>query len=247
MSDNKICIYFSIKIFAVCMAFCGIIALWCCCFYAFGKDHVIRVAAQSFSTVIIDAGHGGRDGGAVGNSGIKEKDLNLQLSCNLEDVLKLCGIETMMTRKDDSLVCDENDPALKGNIKMTDLKNRLKFAESNDDSVFVSIHMNKFSVEKYKGLQVYYSTNNDASLELAKSIQNNVVQILQKDNTRKVKKANSNIFLLDRIEVPAVLIECGFLSNLEEEQLLCDSRYRAELSLLIADGIIANLNRVGNN
>ena len=130
---------------------------------------------------------------------------------------------------------------------MTDLKNRLAVAERNPQSVFVSIHMNKFSIEKYSGLQVYYSPNHEASLMLAETIQEKVKATLQPNNDRKVKPAGSNIFLLDRISSPAVLVECGFLSNPAEAQKLTDKTYQTQLSLVLADSILLNLTSAGNN
>ena len=218
MTNNKTNIMFAFKILIICMLFCGILLVLCVGFDFLTRDNSDKSVFSSSDglAVVIDAGHGGRDGGAVSASGLLEKDLNLSVSFALNDILKLCGVNTVMTRSDDSLVCDESDPSLKGKLKMTDLKNRLNIANENPDALFVSIHMNKFSVEKYSGLQVYFSPNNEQSVTLATSIQNKVAEILQKDNARKVKKAGSNIFLLDRITLPAVLIECGFLSNNSE-------------------------------
>lgn len=197
--------------------------------------------------VVLDAGHGGRDGGAVSKSGVVEKDLNLAVSDVLYDLFTLCGADTVMTRTGDSLVCDESDPALKGKLKLTDLKNRLTVAQSYPKAIFVSIHMNNFPIEKYNGLQVYFSPNNEASLNLAQTVQDNVKSALQPDNDRKVKAAGSNIFLLDRITTPAILIECGFLSNASEMQKLTDKTYQAQLALVIADSILLNLTQCGNN
>ncbi|MBQ8836790.1 MAG: N-acetylmuramoyl-L-alanine amidase [Clostridia bacterium] len=248
MSDNKVDIIYSLKISLICIAFCVVIFILCVFFNSITqKEEKTAFAESDIVSVVIDAGHGGRDGGAVSDSGVIEKNLNLAISMTLDDILKLCGINTVMTRENDSLVCDETDPALKGKLKMTDLKNRLNAAEENPNAIFVSIHMNKFSVEKYSGLQVYFSPNNDKSYDLAVSIQNRVTEILQKDNTRKVKKAGSSIFLLDRITSPAVLVECGFLSNREESERLCDSVYQTQLSLVIADCVLTNLNMAGNN
>ena len=199
------------------------------------------------TSVVLDAGHGGRDGGAVSKSGILEKELNLSVANVLRDILVLCGTNTVMTRTEDSLVCDESDPALKGKLKMTDLKNRLAAAENEKNSVFVSIHMNNFPIEKYSGLQVYYSPNNSASQILAQTVQDHVRENLQPNNDRRIKPAGSNIFLLDRISRPAILIECGFLSNPAEAKKLTDNNYQAQLGLVLADSILLNLTCMGNN
>ena len=186
-------------------------------------------------TVVIDAGHGGEDGGAIGTNGALEKDINLDISFKLCDMLRASGVEVIMTRSEDILLYDRNTD-YKGRKKILDMAERLKIVKSQKNAIFVSIHMNSFPQSKYRGLQVYYSGNSERSLVLANAIQESVATELQKENTRKVKPS-SNIFLLERIEVPAVLIECGFLSNAEECALLCDDEYRKELALCVYRGI----------
>lgn len=183
--------------------------------------------------LIIDAGHGGKDGGAVSVTGTQEKQLNLDISLTLRDMLHALGYEVIMTRDDDIELTHTDG----GTRKMQDLLGRLKIARDNPDAVFVSIHMNKFPIEKYSGLQVYYSQNDEQSLELARDIQNNVKTYIQQENNRKVKKADSSIFLLHKITSPAVLIECGFLSNNNEASLLDTLEYRTKLSAVIACSI----------
>ncbi len=238
MKKNYLIYTFKILIVCLCLTASIFANYGLLCVFKQGSMEYKSVAAKPVFSVVIDPGHGGRDGGASSNDGTSEKELNLELSRSMSDFLFLCGVENTMTRRDDSLVCDENAPELKGKIKMTDLKNRLEIAESNPSGVFVSIHMNKFPIEKYKGLQVYYSVNNEKSEELAKSVQENVKNIMQPQNDRRIKAAGSNIFLLDRITLPAILIECGFLSNNEEAKLLSTNEYRTKLSLIIAESII---------
>ena len=143
-----------------------------------------------------------------------------------------------MTRTDDRLLCEENSKYK----KRDDLLNRFKFTTSFDNQVFVSIHVNKFPESKYKGLQVFYSVNNPFSESLALVLQSNVKELLQLDNNRDVKKSNSSIYLLDRLECPSVLIECGFISNHEERILLSDESYQNEMAFVIANSIIEFLN-----
>ena len=116
---------------------------------------------------------------------------------------------------------------------MLDLAARLKIAKETPNSIFVSIHMNAFPQTQYSGLQVYYSKNDASSKKIADLIQSNVKKYLQSSNNRKTKSATSSIFLLDRLETPAVLIECGFLSNDEECKLLSTNEYRKKLSFVI--------------
>jgi len=236
------CIFFTVKITVVCLTFLLLIlslSLWCHLLLAKQNSSSVFLA-QTVDLYVLDAGHGGRDGGAVSDQGLTEKEMNLSVTKKLRDYLILCGAETVMTRETDSLVCDEEDPALKGKLKITDLKNRLEIAEAYPSARFISIHMNKFSVEKYSGMQIYYSKNNAESKVLASQTQERISTILQPTNTRKVKAAGSNIFLLDRLQIPAVLIECGFLSNIAEAERLSQKDYQIQMSVLIADSLLAN-------
>ena len=187
-------------------------------------------------TVIIDAGHGGEDGGAVGVDGSFEKDLNLDIAFLLRDMLESNGIKTVLTRDEDILLYDRNVD-YHGRKKVLDLAARLKIGKETKNSVFVSIHMNSFPQQQYSGLQVWYSPNDSRSAEIAENVRKNVVSLLQEQNTRKIKPASSNIFLLNRLESPAILIECGFLSNPRECSLLNTKEYRRQLAFSIFTSI----------
>lgn len=186
--------------------------------------------------VIIDAGHGGIDGGAEVD-GILEKDLNLKLANEIMKYLSLYDVDCVMTRRADTLLSTEG---INGK-KKSDLINRVKIADSYEDAVFVSIHMNKFPISKYHGLQVFYSPNNSMSEVLAEHIQSNVKKTLQSENNREIKKSGSSIYVLDRLDCPAILIECGFMSNPEELALLCDDTYLTELAFVISASIIQTI------
>lgn len=186
--------------------------------------------------IVIDAGHGGEDGGASAYGDITEKELNLLISKDVCDILRFCGIKVIMTRTDDVLLYDKNSD-YQGKKKSQDLAKRLEIANSLEGAVLVSIHMNAFPEAKYKGLQVYFSPHTESSYTLASAIQNNVKATLSPDNERKVKKADKQIYLLDRFKGTGILIECGFLSNPEEYSLLCTEEYRKQLSLVIAQSI----------
>ena len=243
--DKRESLRFTWRILLYCFVFSLLLAvlyaLYCAMVPEQNTGALYAAASPREVRVIVDAGHGGRDGGATGVTGLVEKDLNLEISNTLGDMLLAAGIETRLTRRADSLVCDESDPALKGRLKQTDLKNRAALAASFPQALFVSIHMNNFPVEKYSGLQVYYSVNNENSLTLATLIQSRVAETLQPDNTRRVKAAGSNIFILDRIQSPAVLVECGFLSNYAESERLADKTYRKELAAVLAVCLMQNL------
>lgn len=187
-------------------------------------------------TVIIDAGHGGEDGGTQSSDGTLEKDINLQISLKLEKLLKLMGYNTVMIRSEDKLIYTGNPDTTRAR-KVSDLNNRLETARLYPDAIFISIHQNYFTQSKYSGAQVFYSPNNENSKLLADSIQSSIISLIQPDNERKIKKSGSDIFLLDRNEIPAVMVECGFMSNPSEALLLKDEDYQKKTALAIADGI----------
>lgn len=187
---------------------------------------------QQYPIIIIDAGHGGEDPGAVANEQI-EKELNLEISLILKHLFESCGYEVVLTRDDDKLLYFEGEHNKK---KYHDLRNRVQVANNYNNSVFVSIHMNKYSAEYCKGLQTFYTTRNPQSIILAESIQENV-RFLQADNKRTIKDSKDTIYILQNIKSPSVLIECGFLSNIEEANLLKDTKYKVSLSLSIYSGI----------
>ena len=188
--------------------------------------------ATPLPTVVIDAGHGGEDGGAVSKTGVVEKDLNLSIAMQLCQLLTANGINVVMTRTDDRLLYDRTID-YKGRKKSLDLAARLQIAEKIENCVFVSIHMNAFPQSKATGLQVWYSANNERSKLLAEEIRSTVVERLQPDNYRAIKKSTSSIYLLHHLSIPAVLVECGFLSNPEEAELLASKDYQAQLAFTL--------------
>lgn len=188
------------------------------------------------ATVIVDAGHGGVDGGTSADDGTLEKHLNLQIALKLESILKSMGINTVMTRTEDISIHDESANTIR-NKKISDLKNRLSIINNTDDSVFVSIHQNHFSNPIYYGTQIFYSKNNPESSILANSIRQSVISVLQKNNTREIKQSGTDIYLLHHAQTPAVMVECGFLSNADETAKLKDENYQRKLAFMIAIGI----------
>ena len=186
-------------------------------------------------TFVLDAGHGGEDAGAVASDGTLEKDLNLKITKMLASLLELNGCNVKLTRDEDTLLYDYYGDLddYTGQKKIYDLKNRLKIAEERENSIYVGIHMNNFSSSKYSGLQVYYSKNNSVSYEIASFIRSSNRLYLQKDNSREIKGATSSIYILDKITIPAVLVECGFLSNSNELALLKSENYQKKMSIML--------------
>ena len=185
-------------------------------------------------TVVIDPGHGGRDGGAVGEDGTLEKELNLAVALKLKAVLESADIRVIMTRETDIELASPDS----SHKKADDLKARLQLARDQQNAIFISIHMNKFPVEKYRGLQVYYSENNPESLTLAQTVQDTVQDSLQNTSDRKVKPAGDSIYLMKNLEIPAILVECGFLSNEAERELLKDEDYQKKLALCFSAALL---------
>lgn len=195
-----------------------------------------EVGALSNITIVLDAGHGGEDGGCEGH-GLVEKDLNLDITLRIAILLKEQGINVVLTRDSDVLLYDKNSD-YQGKKKYQDVRKRLEITNSYENPVLISIHMNSFSQAKYSGLQVWYGEGNPNSKRLADSIQSNVKNILQPTNKRTTKKATSSIFLLNNATCPAILIECGFLSNADDARALGDAEYRQNLANVIFNSIM---------
>ncbi len=226
----------SFALFSLILALIAALLLFAASFF-YGKIESPRKildadASPLLPSVIIDAGHGGEDGGASGKGGALEKELNLDIAFKLTNMLRASGINVILTRTEDILLYDRNADYM-GHKKSLDLRARLDISKSNPNSVFVSIHMNSFGDARYKGLQVWYSKNTAGSKMLADTVQSYVREALQNDNDRKTKAANSSIYLLDRAVCDSILVECGFLSNAEEEALLLDESYRKTLAFTI--------------
>ena len=194
--------------------------------------------APELPVVVIDAGHGGEDGGAVGVTGLVEKELNLDIAKRLAALLEADGYRVVMTRTEDVLLYDRNVD-FQGRKKVLDLAARQAIGDAHADGVFISIHANTFSQSQYHGLQIWYGAKNAQSACLAEQIRSEVVRTLQPDNHRLSKQAGSNIYLMYHLQMPCVLVECGFLSNPTECAALEDAAYRQELALALYRGIVA--------
>ncbi len=210
----------------------------------FNLFNVVEVTAErpKYKTVIIDAGHGGPDGGTSSQDGTLEKEINLQIAQKVNEFLNAMGVNTVMTRTEDISIHDSSATSIREK-KISDIRNRLSLMNSTTDSVFVSIHQNHFSEEKYRGTQVFYSKNHPHSQILADSIRLSVISSLQPENSREIKPSGSDIYLLYHAQIPAVMVECGFLSNYEEAKNLKNEEYQCKLSLMIALGIVDFLNK----
>lgn len=184
-------------------------------------------------TLVIDPGHGGEDGGATSCTGKNECIYNLNISLRLRDMLNLLGYNTVMIRTTDTAVY------IRGNTiaekKSSDLKERVRIANQSAGNMLLSIHQNNFSDEKYSGAQVFYSSN-PVSMELAEQIQQAFVSTLNPGSNRKTKRGEG-IYILEKTKCPAVLIECGFLSNYQEESKLSSPEYQKSIACVISSTV----------
>lgn len=181
-------------------------------------------------TVVIDAGHGGVDGGTTSCTGVLESRFNLEIALRLRDLMHLLGIETQMIRETDCSVYTQGDTI--SQKKISDLRERVRIVNSIEDGILISIHQNHFSDSRYSGAQVFYAPNN-SSKELAKRIQDCFKSTINPNSNRAIKRADG-IYLMQHINSTGVLIECGFLSNPQEEYLLRSQTYQQQLCCVIA-------------
>ena len=183
--------------------------------------------------IVIDAGHGGIDGGATSCTGVLESKINLDIALRLNDLMHWMGYETVMIRTTDTSVYTGGETIAAQ--KVSDLKERVRIVNATDNGVLISIHQNTFSDSRYGGAQVFYA-NDDFSHQLANVLQSDFVQYLNPGSQRKCKKAES-VYLMQHIEKPGVLVECGFLSNPEEEVKLRSEGYQKKLACVIASSV----------
>ena len=212
-----------------CGVFIGAVSL---CQLASSSVTVLKESepVQNRTVIIIDAGHGGIDGGATSCTGIPESHINLQISLRLNDLVQLLGFETKMIRKTDTSVYTEGNTIAAQ--KVSDLKQRVKMVNETKNAVLVSVHQNTFLDSRYSGAQVFYA-NDNTSRELAKVMQADLISNLNPGSKRQCKSSDG-IYLMQNIQRPGVLIECGFLSNPEEEANLLTAEYQKQIASVVA-------------
>ena len=189
-----------------------------------------QMAPDGTVQVILDPGHGGMDGGAVSADGLQEKDLNLAIARKTRMLLKLAGVDTAMTRDSDISLGYQEGESVRRN-KQNDLKARAQLAEQFPACDFISIHMNQFEQARYRGAQVFYGPNSQ-SPALAQRMQD-AFQKIDPSNNRQIKPAPESIYLMKKVAAPAVIAECGFLSNPQEAALLAQQEYQKKVALAI--------------
>lgn len=202
--------------------------------YSIFTSSLPATAPIATNTIVIDAGHGGLDGGASGEKGTLEKDINLKVAMFLKDIAESDGRTVILTRTDDRSLHTTDSKKVR-NQKRSDLDNRKKILNESGAVAFISVHMNKFEQTKYKGAQVFYA-NNDKSKTLGEKIQARLISGLNDGNTRVAKPVPVEVYLFKGTAAPAVVVECGFLSNPEEEILLGQTEYQKKLATYIYEG-----------
>ena len=203
------------------------------------NNEEIRETTSSMITttcVLIDAGHGEPDGGAVSADGVKESDINLQIASKLQKSLVSKGYQVIMTREDESNISGLNDDSTIRSIKTRDINNRVNLANSCGADFMISIHMNKYEDPKYYGWQTFYSKNSEQGKKLAECIQVGIKDSTGLENKREALKIEG-IKIIDKTTIPVVIVECGFLSNIEECKKLQNEDYQSQ----IVNGIVCGI------
>jgi len=186
--------------------------------------------------IVLDAGHGGVDGGCVSADGTPEKGINLNIMLSTRDMLKVLGYEVVCTREKDVSIHDSGITGT-GAQKRSDMDNRLAVINGCNARLAVSIHQNRFSDPKYSGAQMFYKADDPESSRLADTLRDRFRAILQPDNERETKPVGDELFLIHNAKCPAVMAECGFLSNPDEARKLCSEKYQREIAFTLTDSI----------
>lgn len=192
---------------------------------------------QRQNCIIVDAGHGGIDGGATSCTGVLESHMNLEIALRLDNLLHFLGYETVMIRRTDESVYTEGSTI--ASQKVSDLKERVRIVNETENGLLISIHQNTFQDRKYSGAQIFYGKVGE-SQRLAQAMQASLISVLNPDSNRKSKPANG-VYLMEHITAPGILIECGFLSNPQEEAQLRNEDYQKKLCAVIAATVSQHL------
>jgi N-acetylmuramoyl-L-alanine amidase len=215
----------------------ALVLIGCLCIAHFGSGAVTvmveNAPLEDRTCIIVDAGHGGIDGGATSCSGVLESQINLDIALRLNDLLCFLGYDTKMVRTTDTSIYTEGNTIAAQ--KVSDLKQRVKLVNETENAILISIHQNTFSDNRYSGAQVFYA-DDEISRKLAQELQTDFIATLNPGSKRKCKPSDG-IYLMQNIQRPGVLIECGFLSNPEEEAKLRNDGYQKELACVVASCI----------
>lgn len=174
--------------------------------------------------------------GAESSKGTTEAETNLKIALKVQSLLEQSGATVLLTRSDENAIYDLDSKTLRQK-KISDIHNRVKIGNESSADIFVSIHLNKIPQQQYSGWQTFFQEGNEKSISLAKSIQTNLNDSIQKENKRVPMKLNT-VYIMKHVEIPATIVECGFLSNPEEEKQLLENEYQDRLAWGIYNGIM---------
>ena len=215
----------------------ALVLIGCLCIAHFGSGAVTvmveNAPLEDRTCIVVDAGHGGIDGGATSCSGVLESKINLDIALRLNDLLVFLGYDTKMVRTTDTSIYTEGNTIAAQ--KVSDLKQRVKMVNETENAILISIHQNTFSDNRYSGAQVFYA-DDEISRKLAQELQMDFISTLNPGSKRKCKPSDG-IYLMQNIQRPGVLIECGFLSNPEEEAKLRNDGYQKKLACVVSSCI----------
>lgn len=223
-------------LFMICLIMLGIIVPIA------SKEKSIQIVALPVSNkvIILDAGHGLPDQGAESKNGVTENAINLVITLKVQKLLEQAGATVILTRSDENGIYDLDKNTLREK-KVSDIKNRVKIGNNSSANIFVSIHLNKIPQSEYSGWQTFFKKNDENSRKLAKLIQTNLNESIQRENKRQ-EHVITGKYIVDHVEIPTVIVECGFLSNPEEEELLQIDEYQDKIAWGIYTGIMDYFN-----
>ncbi|MCF0124994.1 MAG: N-acetylmuramoyl-L-alanine amidase [Clostridia bacterium] len=220
---------------------CILISLFTFLFQIGRKEKAVEIKETvatpiSNKTIVLDAGHGIPDEGAQSSKGTTEAETNLKITLKLQNLLEQSGCQVILTRSDENAIYSLDAKTLREK-KISDIRNRVKIGNESSADIFVSIHLNKIPQPQYSGWQCFYNSSNEKSMKLSKIIQSCLNESIQKENNRVAMKLDT-VYIMKHVEIPISIVECGFLSNPEEEQQLLDDSYQDRLAWGIYNGIM---------
>ena len=215
-----------------------LVALFAFTFQTANLNNTVQTVSLPVSNkvIVVDAGHGKPDEGAQSSNGTTEAETNLKIALKLQTLLEQSGATVILTRSDENAIYDLDKTTLREK-KISDIHNRVKIGNESSADIFVSIHLNKIPQSQYYGWQCFYKQNDEKSTNLAKSIQANLNDAIQKENKRVAMRLDS-VYIMKHVEIPISIVECGFLSNPEEEAKLLTDEYQDKLAWGIYNGIM---------
>ena len=200
------------------------------------------ITAGETPTLILDAGHGGEDGGASSAAGDKESNINLDIVLKLESLMAFLGTDTVLTRSEDISIHDEGCKTIREK-KVSDLNNRVSLIQNTPNAMVISVHQNTFTDSRYHGTQVFYGSG-ELSSQWGVHAQELFQSVLAPNNQRKAAKIPDHVYLFSHIDCPAILVECGFLSNGEEASLLLTDTYQRKIAMTLAGAYLHQLQMI---